>query len=537
MAAQRQFDFPSNAQLWELIGSLPRQKAIVDHLVSRFFAELNPTFDSVHEETFGVHYDKFWDRKTGQDDLESIDIRWLAVLFIILAFGELLDCPQPCSAEAQRETEDSSLHFYWASRKSLVIAPSFYGESTDLVRAGILITRYLIYARRISESWLTISFAVRMAQAQGMHVDGEHLELPRKVVETRRRLWAQLYNLDRCISLALGRPYATNDHHCNVKLVENVWVDNMTNEEAVHALPMSLENPTPSVLIRFQHQLAVIIGRIQEQSFSFTNSSTISQASYNAVLGHDEDLMAWKNTLPSYFRLDNPDTSLDSLPAYPYLSWHRLYLHAGYHFARVTLHRSYLLRPSITDRFRYSRIACLNSACADLKLKLGFRHLTMATRLKSNIAAHQLFNSALILGIIVVRDPYAPNADGILEDLQAYCDKLNADSWVNEAGLAEVRVVELCVARARKARGERASMDHTPEIDVENMNPSMMPEPGPGDMTNELTPAPYIDQTQVDDSLTEFLSNPAFFFPETMDYQIWEGLVDDLAPGNGNHFS
>lgn len=58
----------------------------------------------------------------------------------------------------------------WAARRAIVIAPSFYGESTDIVRAGLLVTRYLLYTRRVSESWLTIGFASRMAQAQGMHV-------------------------------------------------------------------------------------------------------------------------------------------------------------------------------------------------------------------------------------------------------------------------------------------------------------------------------------------------------------------------------
>ncbi|OBT83707.1 hypothetical protein VE02_08274 [Pseudogymnoascus sp. 03VT05] len=542
------------AQLWELIGSLPRQKATVDHLTARFFQELNPTFNSVHEESFMASYNKFWDRKTGCDDLTNVDIRWLAVLFIILAFGELLDCPQPCSAEAQRESEDSSLHFYWASRKSLVIAPSFYGESTDLTCAGILITRYLVYARRISESWLTISFAIRMAQAQGMHVDGDQLDLPRKATETRRRLWSQLYDLDRSIALALGRPYAINDRHCFMKQVENVWVDDMTDEEAEDATTLSLDTPTPSVLIRFQHQLAVIIGQIQEQSFTFSTAPLTSSASYDEVLKYDEALLAWKDSLPPYFRLDHTDLSLDLLPAYSFIPWHRLYLHTAFHFARITLHRSYLLRPSITDRFQYSRNACMSSACADLKIKLSFRYPDMASRLKSNVAAHQLFNSALILGVIVVRDPQAPQTDAILDDLQAYCAKQNSDPWINEIGLAEVRVVELCISRARQARhdtpgaspAENATSDFNPAVTSEGYNSSAVANTslsqgmqGSHELSasqqnamGETFPYAFQNPTGPQDPWSDFWSNPAYFFPEAMDYQIWEGLVDDLTAVN-----
>lgn len=133
------------AHVWELMGYLPCQKAVVDMLTGRFVKELNAVFDGVHEETFQVHYEMFWDRRWGFNDMATVDLRWLSLLFIILAFSEFLDCPQSCSLETQQDREESSLHFYWAARKCVVIALTFSGESADLVRAGILNTRYLIY--------------------------------------------------------------------------------------------------------------------------------------------------------------------------------------------------------------------------------------------------------------------------------------------------------------------------------------------------------------------------------------------------------
>jgi hypothetical protein len=195
------------AHIWELVGCLPRRKQIVDHLVKKFLDELNPIYDSVHMETFQVSYDIFWNRKWGDDDLTAVDLRWLALLFMVLAFAELLACPLDASTETQRRSEETSVQFFWASRKAIVLAPTISGESPDLVRAGILVSRYLIYFGRKTESWLTSSFAIRMAQAQGMHLDGESWGLPRKVLETRRRLWCTLFSLDRSFSLATGRPY------------------------------------------------------------------------------------------------------------------------------------------------------------------------------------------------------------------------------------------------------------------------------------------------------------------------------------------
>lgn len=383
--------------------------------------------------------------------MEIIDLRWLALLFIVIAFGELLVCPESCSRERQRDCEEASLHFYWAARKAVVVAPTFSGESSDLVRAGILITRYLVHQSRISESWLTGSFAVRMAQAQGMHIDGANWQLPRKVLEKRRRLWATLYNLDRTICLALGRPYTIHEKHCTEVTVPNIWVDLMTSDEAKAAQPQDVLDPTPGIYYQFHQPLSKILGQIHDECFGVSQPNT-SHVSYDKILAFDKDILAWKDTLPPYFRLENPDVSMDELR--PYLYWQRLYLHSAYHFARITLHRKYVFLPSVTDRFRYSREACISSACADLGMKLQIHRPTMADTLKFHLSTSKFFSSALVLSIMAVRDPLSRTTEAIMGDLKAYCDKQKADSWVNDFELAEIKVVELCIANVSRSRRE-----------------------------------------------------------------------------------
>ncbi|KAL4901204.1 fungal-specific transcription factor domain-containing protein [Aspergillus multicolor] len=432
------------AHVWEMIGYLPRQKAVVDGLTERFLAELNDVFDGVHEETFRVHYENFWDRRRGWDDMTNVDLRWLSLLFIVLAFSELLDCPQPCSNETQQDREESSLHFYWAARKCVVISPTFSGESADLVRAGILITRYNIYLGRVPEAWTTVSFAVRMAQAQGMHIDGERWGLPRKVLETRRRLWSTLYYLDRTIALAVGRPYTVNDKHCEHMKITNTWVDDLDFEAAGTAEPKELSDPTASIYHLYQQKLASILGSILDDCFALAPRST-AYSTYERALDLDQELLAWARSMPSYFQLENPDKSMDD--SRPFLPWQRLYLHSAYHFARVTLHRPYVLLPSITGQFKYSQDVCFASACAHLTSKLYFRATAMAERLKFNVVAHHFSNSALVLAVMAVRDPHSPRTLAIATDLKSYCEKQYADRWVNDFQLAEVKVVELCVSR------------------------------------------------------------------------------------------
>ena len=528
------------AHIWELVGCLPRRRALVDHLVHKFFDELNPVYDSVHRETFQASYDAFWDRKWGDDDLTAVDLRWLALLFMMLAFAELLDCPPDASPEAQRGCEETSVQYFWASRKAIVLAPTLSGESPDLVRAGILVCRYLVYFGRKAESWLTSSFAIRMAQAQGMHVDGVSWGLPPKVLETRRRLWCSLYAIDRSVSLAIGRPYAINNKHCMEMGIRNVWVDDMTSEEAAAAVEKPIDDPTPSIYYLYQQRLSTILGDIHDDCFGIVPMTT-SYHTYEKVLHLDRTLLDWANSLPVYFRLDRPDTSMD--PSRPYLYWQRLYLHSGYHFARITLHRTYVLLESITDRFQYSRDACITSACADLRLKLSLRDLSMADRLKAGAAMHNLFNSALVLGMIAVRDPHSARTGAILEDLSAYCEKQRADTWVNEFVMAEVKVIELCIATARKTSREGSDADRAAGVSggqgvmgaasveghanrvqqqassqdgMDSMPSSVMDGGGQG---NGMGPC---------ESWLDSWFGPTRNFPEPIDYQFWEDLVGTL---------
>jgi hypothetical protein len=528
------------AHIWELVGCLPRRKKMVDHLVNKFLDELNPVYDSVHKETFQVSYDMFWDRRWGDDDLTAVDLRWLALLFMVLAFAELLDCPLDASTETQRRSEETSVQFFWASRKAIVLAPTISGESPDLVRAGILVSRYLNFFGRRTESWLTSSFAIRMAQAQGMHLElPSSWGLPPKVLETRRRLWCTLFSLDRSFSLATGRPYTINSKHCMQMKISNIWIDDMSDEEAIGATEQPIDDPTPSIYYRYQQQMSAVLGDIQDECFGILPTTT-SYVTYEKVLALDKTLIAWADNLPSYFRLANPDTSMDA--DREYLRWQRMYLHSSYHFARITLHRTYVLLESITDRFEYSRQACISSACADLRLKLNFRPSNMAERLIFGIGMHSLFNSALILGIIAVKDPFSSQTRAILEDLTAFCEKQRADSWVNEFSLAETKVVELCIASSR-----RSSRDGNPHTTRRRETTLAEREAGANTSTSESstsaqgadpTMLPSAATTEESQNVETFGYGPggheswldAWFGPmrDPIDFQFWEDLVGSL---------
>lgn len=524
------------SQVWDLLGLLPRNKVTVDRLIERFLTEINWAIDTVHPDTFRYQFAEFWGRKFGFDEIAGVDLRWLALLFIILAFGVLLEDPTTSSPEKRKESEEASLRFYWASRRAIVISPSFHGESLDLVRAGLMVTRYLLYTRQIAESWLTISFAMRMAQAQGMHIDGEKWGLSRKATEVRRRLWGNLYMLDKTIALALGRPYAISDHMCLINAPENIWLDDLTEEQSLMTPVSPLRSPTQSTVTLLCNGLAKIAGEIQDRCFG------LYPASYEVVTEMDEKLLAWKKQLPSYFALDDPDFSMDEF--HSFLPWHRLYLHSAFHFARITLHRSYLLRESITNRFRLSHEACISSASSDLKIRLHSVRYGTAENMRWTLGTHNMFNSALILGIIAVRRPNAPQTAAILEDLQEYCERLREDAWLNEFGLAEVKVVELCIARTKGfAKATDLSGNESHVQSVETMPAMMNGESFSGGDRNPITSASELSlgpntigaSSNNGTGYSPDMMWPAiwedqnFAFPQAADLETWEQMISEIA--------
>jgi hypothetical protein len=110
-------------------------------------------------------------------------------------------------------------------------------------------------------------------------------------------------------------------------------------------------------------------------------------------------------------------------------------------------------------------------------MRIDYLQQPLHDRLKWTLGPHHLFNSALVLGIIAVKDPHSCRSRGIVEDLIAYCDMQRGDIWLNEFALAEVKIIELCISKVERFRTNRAAanMGTVPEAGPESRptDPSM----------------------------------------------------------------
>ncbi len=73
------------------------------------------------------------------------------------------------------------------------------------------------------------------------------------------------------------------------------------------------------------------MGRIAYHTFA------IQLPEYPTVLTLDRELVDWRESLPPFFSISNPDTSLDA--KYPYLFVQRHLLACEWFYTRITLNR------------------------------------------------------------------------------------------------------------------------------------------------------------------------------------------------------
>ncbi|BEI81967.1 hypothetical protein CcaverHIS002_0211270 [Cutaneotrichosporon cavernicola] len=413
--------------------------------------------DMLHESDFRAKYGTFWAIKGEFEDMTRIDVRWFALFQIVLAFGALLDRqPSPST-----DPVTLSNQFFVGARCALSEAPSFGGESIDTVRAYSLLSHYLVMTRRVPEAWNMLGSAVRASEAQGFHIDGEKWkDLPPQEAELRRRLWAQMYCLDRSISYFLGRPLAIHDDKFSVVPPANI------PDSELPVLPRPnwpLTTPTKSTFLILHYRLAQIIGRILTTCFG------LSPRKHADVMACEHLMVEWIRNLPPVFNLYDPDLRWDE--QYSWLRLQRQTLISKFHQARIALHRPYLLHNGYTE----SRIACVVSAGAELRNRLHLleEDVEALDRFKWMTVASG-FAPACILGLLLARNKREDRVYDYDEIRALFIAYIAAERRAarDHSADSELQVLDMMLSKADVMRGT-----HPHPSPVQQLVPPPAPEP------------------------------------------------------------
>ena len=192
------------------------------------------------------------------------------------------------------------------------------------------------------------------------------------------------------------------------------------------------------------------MGRIAYHTFA------VSLPDYSIVLGLDRELIAWRDAVPNFFALINPDTSMDK--QHPYLFVQRHLLASEWYYTRITLNRPYLLRRKPQDgRYTYSKKAAIESATADL---LNRRAFVMAKgNLVVNSGGYRVLNSYMVLGVTIKLDPQSPQADELRHLLNLVSGRVpDAEGQISEPLVKEeLAIVEFLTAKPHSSSKQQAA--------------------------------------------------------------------------------
>jgi hypothetical protein len=188
-------DAHSSAQVSVILSSLPDLEEATS-LVRIYFRYVAWLYCVVSEQQIGEDLALLW--RPRDEGTSYPTAQRMAVVVMVLALGALFSPNRSHTSnlphhlyEASRQLLDYGLylrHFTLSGVQTLHLAVSFLANTRDSFMA--------------QEGWVLLGTAGRLAQAQGLHIDGSKWSLPAEELEARRRVFHELQTYDRLQGLS-----------------------------------------------------------------------------------------------------------------------------------------------------------------------------------------------------------------------------------------------------------------------------------------------------------------------------------------------
>lgn len=355
------FGKSSIAQLAYLQSLLPRREQAFQlveyHIHNVLWYNVN-----FHGDTFLRELAQNYDRPGGLQ-IREVDLRWVALLFAVLAGTMTCTSDQDTVAWGVSHGERGNLSRQWykASVNCLNLADYTWRHHLNSVQAICVLT-LSAHTLGFSNTHTTLlGSVIKMAQGLGMH----RLELePEEIIpssvpitdtakrdrvlrrEIGRRLWQQICTQD-WFSIPFSEMYLIQHKHFTSLPPQHI------DEETL--LPISPHEPA---LVSFSKCAKEIAAIMPEHHDSLLTATTLYQK-YEQVLHYDARLKALATEgLPTYFSHNTP-----IMPYWPgWVSWARRSLRITVAHKIIMIHRAFLGRSFSDATFGYTRRASLEAA-------------------------------------------------------------------------------------------------------------------------------------------------------------------------------
>ncbi|KAH9839731.1 fungal-specific transcription factor domain-containing protein [Rhodofomes roseus] len=322
----------------------------------------------------------------------------LAVLFLVLAIGALVDLTQPpCSAEAEK--------YYRLGRIALSMRSILDSPEIETVQAITLMAAYhslctLRYS--VESAWTLASLATKLAQSIGLHRDSKQWKMDEKNVQRRRNLFWEIFVFELIHCIALGRPPSINLAHIDCELPNDEDADVADNGDTMQG---------------YWH-FKMIFSRDIYSPIVETMLAA-KGPTYNTIL--DLDRRIRQMTLPPiklYLRPDDDDYNNPALCMKSYLMSHYRSL-TMIHIHRTFFAQALLDNPNSPLSSPYAPSFLAANRCASILLKSFIHHHERCGDLCGRFWGMwtHAFSAAIIIGATVIRMPQSSLTPSALMEL------------------------------------------------------------------------------------------------------------------------
>ncbi|KAE8309558.1 fungal-specific transcription factor domain-containing protein [Aspergillus transmontanensis] len=294
----------TSAEMEDALRLIP-PKPYTDILVQHFLNETNYQYYSIYPPTFSHDYSTWW---LGKVKGQPLTAEFTCLLLRVCACSALVLFPgerQKLESELGENIQSLSERYHRAARRLSSIIPPGKGGLTQVQQLFLTASWFKTEALFV-ESWHALSSAIHEAQELGFHRNSAKVSITEFEREMRRRMWCILCAWDWQMSHLLSRPIIINNNN-------SVELPNLRLESP----DSQIELPSPITHMALQCQLGQMILKIP----GMMNESLSPMQSVSV----QEEVEKWFASLPSAFRLIDPDTRWDNSHKYVVMQRHQLH--------------------------------------------------------------------------------------------------------------------------------------------------------------------------------------------------------------------
>ncbi|EIW58721.1 uncharacterized protein TRAVEDRAFT_123989 [Trametes versicolor FP-101664 SS1] len=411
-------------------------------------------------------YNIFYNTSKAPDMDDPLLSHQLALLYMILAIGSLMDTTRPAyNVEAEK--------YHQLARAALFQSPIFEEPTLTAVQSLYLMAFYLFLSERhgsgVGSRWAFMGLAVKLGVSVSisllmLHRDAGKWHISNDEVQRRRESFWELYSYDLLQSFTLGRPPSFTLAHvdCKKPYTEDPcneetfhwWKHRFTSEcmNLVYDQAFGAKTPTYSTVLQLDRKLRGFAVPASLQIAGFGNSESRAGQYYESV----------PLILQRHLVLAIRESNL-------------LYMHRGFFARAISDHP----KDPLGSPYGGSFIAAYRSAGSLVALVRNIHSQLKELTERMWFLWTHLFSCSIILGSIVTRCPSMSLAPSALVQLDSACELFRKTA----TGFHAEKVLGIMMRLREKAHASLSAYRNTPPS-----RPGTLSEPTtPADDNDELS--------------------------------------------------